>query len=167
MYRECASNEEVRLICEMSADASQKSLELIRDIDITVSALAWIESQTRPTVEFVNKQITAIKQCTRTTKIDPDCLASKSSFEAEESSARLYALLLDKRASAVNASELNGDDEEAVVDAYNLAIAAMADVHNTFADLRWAIGEHDADLEEPTGKPLSTTEEISEYLDGL
>lgn len=163
----CASTEEVRLICETSTDTSQRSLYLLRKIDLTISALAWIENQARPTISFVDRQIVAIRDCTRTCKIDPDYIASNASIAAEEASADLYAILLKKRAFAVAARELDGNHKEAVVDAYDHAIAAVADVHNSFADLRWAIGEHDADLEEPTGKPLSTPEEITEYLDGL
>lgn len=167
MHIECASTEEMRLICDTSTEASQKSLTLLRAIDLTINALVWVESQAGPTINFVEKEIVAINSCERTCKIDPNNVVSSAAITAEEASVGLYNLLLKKRTFAVAASELNGDDKEAVVEAYNRAIAAVADLHNSFADLRWAIGEHDADLEEPTGKPLTTPEKIAEYLDGL
>lgn len=167
MFIECTSTEEMRLICETSTETSQKSLTLLRAIDMTINALGWVEDQSRPTIEFVTKEIAAIKSCTRTCKVDPNSVASSAVLTAEEASVALYDVLLNKRALAAKATELDGADKVAVVDAYNRAIAAVADLHNSFADLRWAIGEHDADLEEPTGAALSTPQEVAEYLDGL
>lgn len=167
MHTECASTEEVRLICETSTDSSQRSLTLLRAIDMTIDALVWIEDQAGPTISFVEKVAAAIKDCKRTAKIDPSNVVTSAVITAEESSVALYNVLLDKRAHAIAAVELDGDNKEAVVEAYNRAISAVADLHNAFADLRWTIGEHDADLEEPTGKPLSTPEKVAEYLDGL
>lgn len=166
MHIECASTEEVRLICETYTDTSQRSLTLLRAIDMTIDALVWTEDQAESTTTFVEKVSAAIKICKRTNKIDPGNVVTSAVVTAEESSVALYNVLLDKRTHAT-AAELDGDNKDAVVEAYNRAIPAVADLHNAFADLRWAIGEHDADLEEPTGKPLSTPEEIAEYLDAL
>lgn len=167
MHTVCASTEEVRLICETSTDASQKSLTLLRAIDLTINALDWIEKQSRPTLEFVEKEVSAIKSCQRTCKIDPNSVATSAALTAEEASVSLYNLLLKKRTCAIKARELDGHDKEAVVEAYDRAIAAVADLHNSFADLRWAIGEHDADLEEPVGHTMSTAQEVAAYLDAL
>ena len=167
MHIECASNEEMRLICETSTEASQKSLTLLRAIDLTINALVWMEAQAKPALSFLEKEIIALKACQRTSKIDSAGVVCSAATTAEESLTDLYNLLLKKRKAATDASELDGDDKEAIVDAYNHAIAAVADLHNSFSDLRWAIGEHNANLEEPTGKPLSTPEEIAVYLDGL
>jgi hypothetical protein len=167
MHNECASTEEVRLICETSTEASQKSLTLLRAIDLTIDALVWIETQSAPTVAFIEKVTTGIKVCNRTCKVDPKDVVTSAVLTAEETSVALYDVLLKKRAFAIAARELDGDNKEAVVEAYNHAIAAVADLHNAFAELRWAIGEHDADLEEPTGNALSTSAEIAEYLDAL
>ena len=167
MHNQCASTEEVRLICETSTEASQKSLTLLRAIDLTIDALVWIEDQAGPTVVFIEKAVANIKVCDRKCKLDPKDVATSAALTSEETSVALYNLLIQKRKFAIAARELDGDDKAAVVEAYNRAIAAVADLHNAFADLRWAIGEHDADLEEPTGKPLSTAKEIAEYLDAL
>lgn len=167
MHSKCASTEEVRLICETSTEASQKSLTLLRAIDLTIDALVWIENQAGPTVAFIGKAIANIKVCDRKCKIDPKDVAASAALTSEEASVLLYGLLIQKRKFAIAARELDGDDKAAVVEAYNRAIAAVADLHNSFADLRWAIGEHDADLEEPNSKLLSTPQEIAEYLDGL
>lgn len=167
MHIDCASTEEVRLICETSTDTSQRSLTLLRAVDMTIDALVWIEKQACTTVAFIEKVTTSVKTCNRTSKIDSDHLVTSAVLTSEEASASLYNVLLEKRKCAITAAELDGEDKEAVVEAYNAAVAAVADMHNVFADLRWAIGEHDADLEEPTGKPMSTSQEIAAYLDSL
>lgn len=167
MHIECASTEEVRLVCEASTESSQRSLTLLRAVDMTIDALIWIENQAGSTIAFVEKVTGSIKTCDRTCKIDPNNLVTSAVLTSEEASVSLYNILIEKRGHALAAAELDGEDKEAVVDAYNSATAAVADLHNAFADLRWAIGEHDADLEEPTGKPLSTSEEIAAYLDAL
>lgn len=167
MQIECASTEEVRLVCEASTESSQRSLTLLRAVDMTIDALTWIENQAGSTISFVDKVTSAIKTCNRTYKIDPNNLVTSAVLTSEEASVSLYNILMEKRGHALAAAELDGENKEAVVDAYNRATSTVADLHNSFADLRWAIGEHDADLEEPTGKPLSTTEEIAAYLDDL
>lgn len=167
MHIECASTEEVRLVCEASTESSQRSLTLLRAVDMTIDALAWIEHQAGSTVAFIEKVTNSIKICDRTRKIDPQNLVTSAVLTSEETSVSLYNILLEKKGHALAAAELDGENKEAVVDAYNSATAAVADLHNSFAELRWAIGEHDADLDEPTGKPLSTSDEIAEYLDGL
>lgn len=167
MHIECASTEEVRLVCEASTESSQRSLTLLRAVDMTIDALTWIENQASSTISFVDKVTSAIKTCNRSYAIDPNNLVTSAVLTSEEASVSLYNILTEKREHALDAAELDGEDKEAVVDAYNRATSAVADLHNSFADLRWAIGEHDADLEEPTGKPLSTTEEIAAYLNDL
>lgn len=167
MHSECTSTEEVRLVCEASTESSQRSLTLLRAVDMTIDALAWIEKQTGSTTTFIEKVAISVKSCKRIRLIDPNKLVISAVLTSEEASVSLYNILLEKRGHAIAAAELDGDDKEAVVEAYNGAVAAVADMHNAFADLRWAIGEHDADLEEPTGKHLSTPQEIAEYLDGL
>ena len=167
MHIECASTEEVRLVCEASAESSQRSLTLLRAVDMTIDALAWTEKQTESTVTFIEKVASSIKSCERTRPIDPDNIVTSAVLTSEETSIALYNILLEKKGHALAAAELDGDNKDAVVEAYNNSITAVADLHNAFVDLRWAIGEHDADLEEPTGKPLSTPGKISEYLDGL
>lgn len=167
MHIQCTSTEEVRLVCEASTESSQRSLTYLRAVNMTIDALVWTEKQAGSTTAFIEKVTNSIKSCDRTRKIDPDNLVTSAVLTSEETSISLYNILVVKRGYALAATELDGENKEAIVEAYNNATAAVADLHNAFADLRWAIGEHDADLEEPSGKPLSTPEEVAEYLDGL
>lgn len=164
----CASEEEMRLVFEVSAEANQKSLTLLRAIDFTIEALTWVEKQVNAPVPFIQRACDSIRNCERKAKIDESGIVSSAALSAEEAATELYNVLLDKKALAFAAAkELDGPDREAVVEAYARLIAAAADLHNVVADLRWAIGEHDADLDESSGAPLSTAEEIAAYLDAL
>lgn len=167
IHLNCASEEEMRMICEVSVEAGQKSLTLLRAIDFTIEALGWLEKQITAPILFLENTIEAVKSCERKLKIDENGIVCSAALSAEETAVELYNVLVGKRTFALNTKELDGVDKEAIVAAYSSAIAAVADLHNTFADLRWAIGEHDADLDQPSGSALSTAQEISDYLDAL
>ena len=47
------------------------------------------------------------------------------------------------------------------------AIHALEKLHDAMVDLRWAIVEHDADLEEPEDKAFKTVEELVADLKSL
>jgi hypothetical protein len=54
--------------------------------------------------------------------------------------------------------ELRPDDD--LMQAYCDIINATADLHNAINDLCWAIGEHDADYDKPTGKSYKSAAEM-------
>lgn len=80
-------------------------------------------------------------------------------FEKAQSLAEdYYQALIRKREIAMVDDRLC--DEDCVVDAFTDAIATAADLHNSLNRLRWAIGEHDADLDKPKGKVYSDVDEM-------
>ena len=54
--------------------------------------------------------------------------------------------------SAEHAEEMSERNEEAIV--------ALQKLHDVMVDLRWAVLEHDADLEEPKGKAFDNVEDL-------
>lgn len=80
-------------------------------------------------------------------------------FESAQSLAdRYHQQLTHKRDVAKADSRLCDDD--CIVDAFNNAIAVAADLHNAINRLRWAIGEHDANLEKPKGKVFTDVDAL-------
>ena len=49
---------------------------------------------------------------------------------------------------------------EEVFVSYEDAIGALQQLHDAMVDLRWAVLEHDADLEEPKGKAFDNVEDL-------
>ena len=52
------------------------------------------------------------------------------------------------------------DDAEAMSGGNREAIVALQRLHDSMVDLRWAVLEHDADLEEPEGKVFDNVKDF-------
>ena len=49
---------------------------------------------------------------------------------------------------------------EAMAGSNDEAVRALQKLHDSMVELRWAVIEHDADLEEPEGKEIDNIEEL-------
>lgn len=72
--------------------------------------------------------------------------------------------MLEKQAAANRTPELDGDHKVAVVDEYAESIAAISDLYGAITELKWAVGEHDADLERPEDAVFSDKDKLRAYL---
>lgn len=158
---------EMRAFSESVSENAGKTLTLLRAIEETVSSLAWMQRRAEADSKYAVDSAEFLRTCERVAEIDPDGTIVVSLEEAESRLEKLHEVLRNKRQAAVKASELRGDDKDAVTDAYSAAIAAVADLHNHMGDLRWAIGEHDADLEKPTGEAFADPEKLKAYLKSI
>lgn len=155
---------EVRTFSESVHESASKSIALLRAVEETVSYLAWIQNRAQADGRFAANAAEHLKVCSREREIDADGTIVASLEEAENGLQRLYDVLLAKREAARGTADLLDDDREAIIDEYSGAIAAVADLHNGIAELRWAVGEHDADLEKPTGRAFTDPAELRAYL---
>lgn len=73
-------------------------------------------------------------------------------------------LLNERRESVVRDPRLEDELEDGIVAAYDDLIAAWTRVHNSFVNLRWAVMEHDADLDESTGNTYESPEDLINAL---
>lgn len=160
MHGICATPEEVRSFCESISAETTKSLDLLRAIENTVFWLSVIQNRANAESGLATKVAEAIKVCDRTTPIDADDKLSGIIEGVEAGLNDLYNLLISKREAARKAAELDGADKDLIVEEYTTAIAAVADLHNAMADLRWAVMEHDVDLEKDTGKPYADVDKM-------
>jgi len=163
----CSGSAEVRTFCESVSESTTKNIVLLKAIEQTVNWLVRIQNSAKADASFADKAAEDIKTCERVKPIDVDGTLCALIEETENGLERLHQLLISKREAGRNARELVGDHKTAVVDEYSNAIAAIADLHNLMAELRWVIGEHDADLEKPEGPAFSTKEELKAYLKTL
>lgn len=128
--------------------AAARDLELLRDIEKT---LAWLERMAAKLhadtvfAERVNSELGNIQGV-----IDPDDSVQDSLEKAQSAVNELYTLLISKRQSGRDDMRLT--DEDGIEEAFTVAIAQAADLHNAINTLRWNIGEHDADREHRVGR---------------
>jgi len=149
------------------SESTTKNIRLLKAIEQTVDWLVWVQKRAEADAAFASKAADHLKQCERERPIDEDGTLCALFEEVESGLQGLHQLLIDKRDAAHRAPELKGDHKAAVVDEYTSAIASVAELHNLMSDLRWTIGEFDADLEKPAGKSFSDPEELKAYLSSL
>lgn len=164
----CAtSRAEIRQFCESVSESTTKNIRLLKAIEQTVDWLIWIQNRAKADATFAEKAADYIKTCERIKAVDVDGTLCTLLEEVEGDLQRLHQLLLNKRNAARKAPELKGEHKTAVVDEYTAAISAIAELHNLMTHLRWAVGEHDADLEKPTGPDISSSRDLEAYLKTL
>lgn len=159
---------EVRAFCELVSENTNKSITLLNAIDQTIGWLILLQDRAKADSAFASKTVEVIGKCERIRPFDSDGTLCSTLEEAERSLERLHQILISKRQFGINAEELQGEDKDTIVSAYTDAIANIADLHNCMVDLRWKIGEHDAEIESRSASAsISSQQELEEFLKTL
>jgi hypothetical protein len=153
-----------RLSSDVVSDA-RRSLDLLRDIETTIQALCYERARFEGPAKFVHIAAGQIRAAKRDKPIDPDGKSEEKLFEAQQVMRDLYEKLIEKRQYAQQDERLTDDD--GVVDEFTRTISVVADLHNGLNELRWAIGEYDADLATGDGPVLRSPSEIEGFLKSL
>jgi hypothetical protein len=167
MEIETSAAAEVRQFCESVSDGATKNLRLLSAIEQTISWLSWMQSRAKADAQFAATEAEKLKMVPRIKTIDADGTLCALFEELEENLNRLHSCLLKKKSLALEAPELNGDHKDSIVGEYTNAINAIGHLHNEIIELRWAVGEHDADLETPENIAFSTAKALKTYLAAL
>lgn len=147
------------------AERAQRSLRLLRQIEDTISALCYERRLFEAMAKFVHEICEDIKHRKPVQPIDPHGTVWENLEKAQAAMKRLYETMVEKREYARNDPDLT--EEDGVADEYTRSIAVVADLHNGINELRWAIGEHDAELEPKSGRGVSDRASLERQLDSL
>lgn len=160
----CMDEENVVRVRAIGSDvcrsAHTSTLELLRNVEMVVEGLSKLQDIYGAQIRVVQEAARHIKNCKPRRVVDPDDAVCDSLTDAEGALEVQVAVLRKGLASAHADSELRGENKDAVTTEYQRAIAVTADLHNAILDLRWAIMEHDVDLDKPTGKVYSDVDEM-------
>jgi hypothetical protein len=154
----------VRTFCDSVSSASATNLKLLNAIEKTVGWLTALQKQAESEVVFADKFREIITSCAPVKAIDPDNSIHDIIVQAEARLGEVVAVLSRQRQSALDDPELCGEHEETVVSEYDQTIKAIKMLHDGMVELRWAIMEHDADLEGVADKAHSSVEELMKGL---
>jgi hypothetical protein len=135
------------------------SLSLLKAIDDTVDSLL---SMHRLADEFVAVGDTLLKkmgECPRGQPIDSYGELRDLFLNVENKLNEVVALLREKRGLALADPRLKGHRDDLVRE-FDRAVESVARLHDLFVELRWAVLEHDADLEKPVGAAFSSAEDF-------
>ncbi|MBI5437484.1 MAG: hypothetical protein HY936_00750 [Nitrosomonadales bacterium] len=162
--RNCTYEENIDRVREIGNDVSRSAnaatLELLRNVDTVVDRLSKLQDIYAEHIRVAREAADHIKHCKPNRVIDPKDVACDLLSAAEGALQVQVAVLRKGLASAYADVELRGSNKEAVISEYKRTITVTADLHNSVLDLRWAIMEHDVDLEKPGSKQYTDVDEM-------
>lgn len=149
-----------RVLAEFGAgvmDHAQRSLKLLNAIEEAIGALCLLREWFAGPAEYARQVAERIKSVKPERPIDPEGVIEAIFAQAQHEIKRLHLSLLDTRVALKDARDLTAED--GFVDELTLTIDTVTALLDALTALRWAIMEHDADLEEVVG-PFDTVDEL-------
>lgn len=144
------------------ASQAHRSIELLDAIESTIDALCYDQKMFDAFAQIAHQVLERVRQLKPIKPIDSDGAVADGFLKAQAATRDLYDLLLLKRDSAINDARLT--EEDGVAEEYQRLIEIVKDLHDCLNDLRWAVGEHDADLCHAHGPVLTSAEDIEKLL---
>ena len=142
--------------------AAHRSLDLLKAIESTLDALCYDEKVYNAFAGFAHQALDRIRKMKPIKAIDPDGTVAETLLKAQTATKAVYERLMVKHRSAVKDVRLT--EEDGIAGEYQQLITIVADLHDCLNDLRWAVGEHDAELYAARGPVLTSIEDIEKHL---
>lgn len=136
---------------------SARDLTLIRAIEQTLDALRYDQGNLEADCKFAIEFAERIQTITPQKVIDPTGRVDDSLVRAQDAIKSNYLALIEKRDRARD--DRNLEISDGIEEAFSNTIAAAAGLYNAIGDLRWTIGEHDAELSEKIAVPVCRSKE--------
>lgn len=139
---------------------SKFSLHYLRSVDNVINA-ATVLRNTAETTERAIKKILGDLALSGgyNRQIDPNGSLESSAASAEASVKEAISVLRGFD-DVLEGSSIPTDDAEMMCGGNNEAISSLQSLHDTMVDLRWAVLEHDADMEEPEGQVFENVQDF-------
>jgi len=134
--------------------------DILPAVESTVDALAKLHNALTHITYITISTTNLLKECELENALDADNEMTEGLEDAEQGLRDAVDILRRKRAIAEADVALNGENERRVVSAYERAVVALEGLHDAVVEFRWAIMEHDANLENPTGESASSAANI-------
>lgn len=141
------------------AEQSELSLSLLRAIDDTVEWLASMQKEAASGVTMGEEILKTLHNCKRERVIDAAGELHDLYVMVEGKLKEVVKALKHKRAAAERDHRIKKHQDDLVAE-FDGAILAVSELHDTLVELRWAVAEHDADLEKPTGKVFANAKDL-------
>lgn len=155
----------MQLAARTSRDAigfGERSVDLLRLIEHTVNGLCADRAMMAGLANAAGDVARKVATMERVTLLDPNDAVQETLLKGRDAIAKARDIWVDARNSVRRDPEVS--DEDGLEDEFTTAIAAACDLHNALNTLLWSIGEHDADLESPSG--ISYTD-VSQLLKAM
>lgn len=144
-------------------DGTARSLSLLRDIDLAIDTCDMLRKEHEAHIGLFDALVEKIHRLEAPL---PEEAVLPHLEQAQISLEEFYGELKKRRCSAVRAPELNADD--GVVEAYDMLLETVSSLHNKIEEVRWAVLEHNADMDRSSKScVLTDPEEIASFLHSL
>lgn len=144
---------------------SLRDIGLLRAIENTISGLTYDRRFYGEFAETAAEFTRDIASGRNPVAIDPEGKLEETLSRAQEAAHAVYDALIEKRQSARDDEDVR--DGDGLVEEFSRTITVLADLHNKLNELRWTVGEHDADLEPKGDKRLQSAQQIEDALKSL
>ena len=135
---------------------SQFTLDYLRAVDAAISLAINVRNNAEIAEEVCIKVVTFLTESGGPEEpIDPTGELAPKSISAEAVVKKTILAL-----QSLDGSMLPKEHAEEVSVSNQEAISALQKLHDALVDLRWAVIEHDADLDEPEGKVFDNVEDL-------
>jgi hypothetical protein len=145
-----------RALNRMVGGVAQRDLNLLNTIDKTIDSLCELKAEMDILADTIQREIQRLKDTSGV--IDEDGSIILMLEETRDVLGQSHAALIKQCATVRKAPELHPDD--GVVEAFCEVLDSTAALHNAVNDLCWAIGEHDADLDEKLPGSYSNADDL-------
>ena len=140
--------------------------DILPVVEATVDALSKFGRAVTHITYITISTTNLLNECELENPIDSDNTMTEGLEEAEDNLRGGVEILRKKRAAAETDGGLKGDNERRVISSYERAIVALEGLHDAVVDFRWAILEHDSNLEQPTGNQTESSDELLRFALG-
>lgn len=152
------SVEDLEVIYDKVQADSRFSLYYLREVDAAIDAATDVRSDAQTAERAIKQFLAQLAESGGGEKpIDPtDKLAAISA--AAEAAVKKTIRALQGHKGAWEGASISAEHAEELSEGNKEAIVALQKLHDSMVDLRWAVVEHDADLEEPEGEAFDNVE---------
>lgn len=139
---------------------SRFSLHYLKTVDSVIAVTINLRNDAETAEKVIGGIVSRIVDSGGFSKpIDPENTLASLAASAEDGVKEAISAVRDF-ADALEGSTFTGEDTREMSRASQEAIGALRSLHDRMVDLRWAVLEHDADLETPDDKVYDDVEEL-------
>ena len=135
---------------------SQFTLDYLRAVDAVITLATNVRNNAEIAEELCTKILTVITESGGF----EEPIDATGQLETKSVSAEVVVRKTILALQALDGSKLPKEHAEDVSVSNEEAIGALQKLHDALVELRWAVIEHDADLEEPEGKTFDNAEDL-------
>ena len=139
---------------------SRFTLHYLKAVDAVIDVATETRNSAESSEWAIKQTLTRLNESGGCDKpLDPDGKLARLSKKVEDK-VKEFILAIQMLDGEFDGSMIRAEDSAAVSVSYEEAVVALQKLHDVMVDVRWAVMEHDADLEEADSKVFKNAEDL-------